>query len=41
MEYVSTINQPVPLVCFWAFDHFWLFSWPLPLPTDLSRADFL
>jgi hypothetical protein len=27
----------VALVNFWAFDHLALFSWPLPLPTGVSR----
>ena len=41
MEYVSTVNQSIPLVCFWAFDHLSLFSWPLPLLKEVGRADFL
>jgi hypothetical protein len=40
MEYVCAINQSVPLISFWAVDHLCLFSWPLPLPKDVSRAAF-
>jgi len=39
-EYMSAINQSIPLVCFWAFDHFCLFSWPLPLK-EVGRVTFL
>ena len=38
-ELLQALNQSVPLVCFWAFDHFCLFSWPLPLPN--GRVAFL
>jgi hypothetical protein len=34
MEYLSAATQSIPLICFWAVDHFCLFSWPLPLPTS-------
>jgi hypothetical protein len=40
-ELLQALNQSVPLVCFWAFDHFCLFSWPLPLPKHVGRATFL
>jgi hypothetical protein len=41
LELVSTVNQSIPFICLWAFDHLCLFSWPLPLPKDVSRATFL
>ena len=41
MEYVCALNQSIPLICFWAFDHLCLFSWPLPLPKEVGRATFL
>ena len=40
-EFVQALNQSIPLVCFWAVDHFCLFSWPLPLPKQVGRATFL
>src|SRR6202453_4958230 len=40
MEYVSALSQSIPLICLWAFDHLCLFSWPLPLPKEISRAAF-
>lgn len=40
-ELLQALNQSVPLVCFWAFDHLCLFSWPLPLPKQVGRATFL
>jgi hypothetical protein len=40
MEYVCALNQSIPLICFWAFDHFCLFSWPLPLPKVLGCVVF-
>ena len=39
-EFVSALNEAIPLICFWAFDHFCLFSWPLPLPNELGRVVF-
>jgi hypothetical protein len=41
MEYVCALNQSIPLICLWAFDHFCLFGWPLPLPKKVGRAAFL
>jgi hypothetical protein len=41
MEYVGAIGQSLPLISFWAFDHFCLFSWPLPLPNGINRATFI
>jgi hypothetical protein len=40
-ELLQALNQAIPLVCFWAFDHLCLFSWPLPLPKKVGRATFL
>ena len=40
-EFLQAMNQSIPLVCFWAFDHFCLFSWPVPLPKQVARATFL
>jgi hypothetical protein len=40
-EFLQALNQSTPLVCFWAFDHLCLFSWPLPLPKQVGRATFL
>jgi hypothetical protein len=36
-EYLLAVDM-VALVNFWAFDHLALFSWPLPLPTGVSRS---
>jgi hypothetical protein len=41
MEYVSALNQSIPLICYWAADHLCLFSWSLPLPKQVGRATFL
>jgi hypothetical protein len=41
MEYVCALTQSIPVIGFWAVDHFCLFSWPLPLPEDLNGATFL
>lgn len=32
-EYAFATNVLIPFLNFWAFDHFVLFSWPLPLPS--------
>jgi hypothetical protein len=41
LDDVRAVNQSIPLICFWAFDYFCLFSWPLPLPNGADRAVFL
>jgi hypothetical protein len=41
MEYVCALKQSVPSIWLWAIDHIYLFSWPLPLPKEVSRATFL
>jgi hypothetical protein len=41
MEFVSALSQSIPLICFWAMDHFCLFSWPLTLPKEIGRSAFL
>jgi hypothetical protein len=37
-QYLAAVNAGIPLLCFWAFDHLCLLSWPLPLPTNNRRA---
>lgn len=37
-QYLAALNSGIPLVCFWALDHFCLLSWPLPLPANKRRA---
>jgi hypothetical protein len=39
-EYLQAARQHIPLICFWAIDHFCLFSWPSPLPTELGSVMF-
>jgi hypothetical protein len=41
IEYLYAAEQSVPLICFWAFDHLCLFSWPLPLPSENGSKVFL
>ena len=33
LEFLATLRAIVPSVNLWAFDHFCLLSWPLPLPS--------
>jgi hypothetical protein len=37
-QYLAAVNARMPLICFWAFDHLCLLSWPLPLPTNRRRV---
>lgn len=34
-------RQLTPLICFWAFDHFILMSWPIPLPVAVGTANIV
>lgn len=40
-EYLAARNAGVAWLCFWAFDHLALLSWPLPLPENRAGAQFL
>ena len=37
-EYLRTVNAGAPLIILWAFDHFCLLGWPLPLPVNQARV---
>jgi len=41
MEYLGTAKKSVPLIIFWAVDHFALFSWPILLPSRNDCKGFL
>ena len=38
LEFLAALGTGTPLVNFWAFDHFCLLSWPLPMPKPGSSA---
>lgn len=40
-EYLECRAQGIPLIGVWAFDHLMKQSWPLPLPREARRAQFL
>lgn len=37
-QYLAAVNARVPLIEFWALDHFCLLSWAVPLPVNARRA---
>jgi hypothetical protein len=37
-QYLAAVNARVPLIGFWALDHFCLLSWAVPLPVNARRA---
>jgi hypothetical protein len=37
-EYLIASNADVPIINFWAADHFCFYGWPLPLPTNSTSA---
>jgi hypothetical protein len=37
-EFLTAVNEGVPLIVFWAFDHLTLYSWPVPLPKNSGSA---
>jgi len=37
-EYLYSVNNGIPCLNLWAFDHGCLMGWPLPLPINASRA---
>jgi len=39
-EYLYAVNEAVPVVNLWAFDHVCLLSWPVPLPTNPKHLNF-
>jgi hypothetical protein len=41
LEYAHAAEQPVALICLWAFDHLCLFDWPLPLQGQLGWPPLL
>lgn len=41
LEFIFSNRESVPGINFWAFDHFVLFSWPLPLPVAVGAANIL
>jgi hypothetical protein len=40
-EFIYANRQLTPLICFWAFDHFVLMSWPIPLPIAVGTSNIV
>ena len=40
-ECLAARRAGVPMIKFWAYDHLYLFGWPLPLPREIGRPAFL